>query len=264
MYKKILNVLALILSCSSCTHHDSGVNMDMNGFVLGDDQSSKPLLVGVGKSVDSFLVQNLFLSGLGIQGGSNPLNLPIMTRIDATYDDGVIRFHVGCSATTNIDGNGKYIGITGAEFKLCEPAINDWTAATHRTEQLISEFERQHPSLVSLRTFRKSATRAEAEKIWEYPLFDPSTETEFPLTEMQANQFFKQSAEEKRVQELKSNPGMAILMAAYANEQTLIFFSIAKTAFYDGDNLSVDEKNTVKYQTIISFLQRKSVAKLNP
>ena len=253
--------LILILSCSACKPQDSGVKVEMNGFVLGDDAATpKPLVVGVGESVDQFLARNSFLHDLKMPGGNHVLNLPLLTRTDATYDDGEIKFHVGCSFTTNIDGNNKHVGINSVGFHLCDPAINDWALATHRVAQMIAEFERQNPHLIGLREFRKSASLAEAEKIWEGILVDRWTKVEFPFTEEQANQFLKKAADEGHVQQLQYSQGSVILMAAYANQRTLVFFEISKETYWGGENLTEEQKKTMKYQTTISFLQRKNAA----
>lgn len=259
---KIWFGLALILSCNACIPQESGVKADMNGFVLGDDaKAPKPLVVGVGESVDQFLARNPFLHGLNMPGGDHVLNLPLLTRTDATYDDGEIKFHVGCSFTTNIDGNNKHIGINSVGFQLCDPAINDWTLATHRTEQLIAEFERQNPELISLRKFRKTASLEDAEKMWETTFVDRWTKVEFPLTEEQANQFLKKAADEGHVQQLKFSQGSVILMAAYANQRTRVFFEIGKGRYWGGENLTEEQKKTMRYVINISVLQRKSAAK---
>jgi hypothetical protein len=254
--------LVLILSCSACQPQNSGVKVGMNGFVLGDDtKTPKSLVVGVGESVDQFLARNPFLHGLKMPGGDHVLNLPLLTRADATYDDGEIKFHVGCSFTTNIDGNNKHVGINSVGFQLCDPAINDWTLATHRTAQLIAEFERQNPHLINLREFRKSASLAEAEKIWEGILFDRWTKIEFPLAEEQANQFFKRDADEGHVRQLQYNQNTYVVMAAFMNQKTSIHFGISKETYWGGENLTEEQKKTMKYVTVISFLQRKSAAK---
>jgi hypothetical protein len=234
----------------------------MNGIVLGDDaKAPKSLIVGIGELVDQFLANNPFLHRLNMPGGDHVLNLPLMTRADATYDDGEIKFHIGCSFTTNIDGNNKYVGINSVGFQLCDPSINDWTLATHRTAQMIAEFERQNPNMISLREFRKSTSLSEAEKIWEGILFDRWTKVEFPLTEEQANQFFKKAADEGHIQQLQFSQGSYLVMGAFMNDKISVHFGIAKARYWGGENLTEEQKKTMKYQPVISFLQRKSAAK---
>lgn len=251
----------LILSCSACRPQDSGVNVDMNGFVLGDDaKMPKPLVVGVGETVDQFLARNSFLRDIKIPGGDHVLNLPVLTRTDATYDDGEIKFHIGCSFTTNIDGNNKYVGINSVGFQLCDPVINDWTLATHRAAQIIAEFERQNPHLVSLREFRKSTSLAEAEKVWEGVLFDRWTKVEFPLAEEEVNHFFKKEAAEGHVRQLQYNQNTYVVMAAFMGKKASVRFGISKETYWAGENLTEEQKKTMKYVVVISFLHRKTAA----
>lgn len=259
---RILLGLVLILGSSACKPQNSGVKVNMNGFVVGDDIATpKPLVVGVGESVDRFLARNPFLQDLNIPGGDHVLNLPLLTRTDATYDDGEIKFHVGCSFTTNVDGNNKNVGINSVGFQLCDPAINDWEAATHRAAQMIAEFERQNPHLVNLREFRRSASLAEAEKIWEGILFDRWTKVEFPLTEGQANQFFKRDAAEGHVRQLKYNQNTYVVMAAFMNRNTSIHFAVSKETYWGGEHLTEEQRKTMKYVIVISFLQSKGAVK---
>lgn len=258
---KMLVGLVIIMVCGACKPQETGVRRDMNGFVLGDDaKAPRPLVIGVGELVDQFLARNPFLHGLNAPGGDYVLNLPLMARTDATYDDGEIKFHVGCSFTTNIDGNNKHVGINSVGFHLCDPAINDWALATRRTAQLIAEFERQNPNLINLRKFKESNSLSEAEKMWGMKLIDGWTKVEYPLTEEQANNLLTKEAAEGHVQQLKFSQGSSILLAAYANQRTLVFFEISKERYWGGENLTEEKRKTMKYQPVISFLQRKNFA----
>ncbi len=259
---KVWAGLILIASCGACKPQVSTVRVEANGFVLGDDTKPPvPLVVGVGESVDQFLARNPFLQKMKHPGGDHVLNLPLLTRTDASYDDGEIKFHAGCSFTTNIDGNSKHVGINSVGFELCDPVINDWMLATHRTAQIIAEFERQNPGLISLREFRKSNSPEEAEKVWGGILSDRWAHVEYPLTEDQANDYFKREADEGHVRQLRYSQNNYVVMAAFMNQKTSIRFAISKETYWGGQNLTDEQRNTMKYVTIISLLQRKGTAK---
>lgn len=143
-------ILFSVLILSACGNKDSRFNVDPHGFILGDD--SKPpihLVIGVGESVDQFIKRNPSLQSLKLAGGDTVLDLPLMTRADAIYDDGDVRFAIGCSFTTNIFGNYGSLGVNSVGFDLCDPAVNDWRLATSRASRMIAAFEKQNPGLLT-------------------------------------------------------------------------------------------------------------------
>lgn len=263
MKKWIFGVL-LVLACASCKPEESKLTVDMNGMVLGDN--SKPpetLVVGIGESVDEFLVRNPFLNSLKIPGKDYVLNLPLMTRVNAIYDDGDVKFNVGCSMTTNIDGNDGRVGIHHASFQLCEPAVDDWASATHRAEQLIMAFAQQNPNMINLREFRKTHSLDEAEKLFGGSLIDGWTKAEFPLREKQANQFFKKAADEGHIQQLQFSQGSYALMTVFFGDQITVDVGITKGRYWlEVGNLTEQQKKAMKYEIAIVFVQNKSKEKL--
>lgn len=180
-----------------------------------------------------------------------------MFRADATYDDGKIEFHVGCSSTTNIDGNTDVQGITVVGFELCDPAIDDWRAATRRTARLIVEFGLRNPGLTSLREFRKTASLAEAQKVWRGILYDRFSKLEFPLTEDEANRFFENDAAGGHIRQLQLSQNTYVVMAAYMNDEVSVEFGISKETVWAGSSLTKEQRESMKYLTEIAFLRRK-------
>ena len=267
----LLNLLLVMSICAACTKNqpsEGELRRDMSGFVLGDDnQAPKRLTVGVGESLDRFLARNPFLANVSPRGGDYVLNLPLMTRVDGFYDDGEVKFHVGCSFTTNIDGNHKHLGLNSVGFHLCDPPVHDWRAATRRTMDLAARFERENPGVVSLKDFRKTATLAEAEKLWETSLINKFNRVEYPLTEEQANRFFEMRAQEGHIEQLQFRQNTAIVMAAFLTQKAQVFFEVSKETYWGGDNLTDEQRKTMKYQIVVAFLQRNSTAvpcKLTP
>jgi hypothetical protein len=248
---------ALILYCSGCSPKENAVGRDMNGFILGDDSGPPPVLtVGVGSDIDRFFEKNSFLKSVKSAGSHAEVSLPLLKTVDATYDDGEINFHVGCATTTNIEGNATAGGISEASFYLCHPSINDWNKATRDLEAMINTFASQNKNLASLRKFRQHHSFAEASARWETDLLDHFTDREFPLSEQEANQFLKDAADGGHVQQLRLWQGSSVLMEAFANEKVLIFFEIAKLRNRGGENLTIAERNEMKYQAVVTFRRR--------
>ncbi len=255
-------LIAMLVLCSGCMEDkpvESELHRDMAGFVLGDDEKRpQRLVVGVGESVDSFLARNPFLKRVTATGGNRRLNLPLMAKVDGHYDDGEITFDVGCSFTTNIDGNYGYVGIHDVEFQLCDPKINDWGTAIRRTMELAEEFARLNPNMRDLRAIRRAASLAETEKLWGTSLIDKITRLEFPLTEERANQFFEEKAQAGHFEQLQWRQNTYALIAGYVGDKVKVSFGISKETYWGGEDLSEEERNTMKYQTIVAFRLRRS------
>lgn len=254
--RKFVGVV-IILYCSACNPKQNNMITDMNGFILGADSGPPPALtVAVGDGLDQFFERNSFLKSVKPSGSLVKISLPIMKTVDATYDDGAVWFHVGCAITTNIEGSTTTGGVNLASFYLCRPSINDWNKATHDMEALINDFALKNKNLLSLRKFRQHHSLAEASDRWETDLLDHYTKREFPLSEQEANQFLKTAADGGHVQQLRLQQGSSVLMEAYANEKIFVFFEIAKLRNQGGENLTIAEREEMKYQAVITFRKR--------
>ena len=158
-------LIALMCMASACHRNDKGTPMadtsDMlvsNGFVLGDDREpSKPFIAGVGDGISKLVQRNPYLGALNL-AEDQPQRLPLLQKLDATYDDGDLKFKVGCAFTSSVDGNERFHGVAKVGFKLCDPAMNDWKTATRRATELIKRFERENPGVVNLGKFLKTAS----------------------------------------------------------------------------------------------------------
>ena len=147
-----------LVALSGCLPKEEHKLQVVNGFVLGDrDGPAQPLVVGVGDSAQQLMERNPFLRSLGINV-NRPLNLPLKTKLDVTYDDGSVKFKVGCAKGAGLDGDSEFPGVSYAGFGLCEANVNDWQAATRQAWALIHEFMRTHPDAQDLKPWLATAT----------------------------------------------------------------------------------------------------------
>lgn len=216
-----------------------------DGFVLGDRAGpAQPLVVGVGDSAQRLIERNPFLANLGINV-NRPLNLPLLTKLDVTYDDGSVKFKVGCAMRAGLDGDRHFPGVGYAGFSLCESNVNDWQAATRQATALIQEFLRAHPDAQDLKSWLTTVT----EKDWVNLAGDIGIP--HVVSEAQANAQWNELA--TRGHPLINRQDSFMHLGVFKVNRTLVMFTISKDANVLGDTSKM-QKPAMNYRAGVIFL----------
>lgn len=234
---------------------------DINGMVIGDDKRpGQGLTVGVGDSVTKLLQRNPFLKQLGLSEGQM-LRLPLETTLDLHYEDGDLKLDVGCAISANVDGNARFPGVALVGLSLCEQPLNDWNSAVDKAVEVMRRFEQQNPQAKDLRAFYLSATELELQaiggKVWR-----KSDQDLFALlTPEQAKAKFAREAAGGH-EEIFSGRWKNTLanVGLYAGKKALFEIAVSKTANFGGDNLTEEQRRTMRYEITMSFRLRNDVA----
>jgi hypothetical protein len=218
----------------------------VNGFVLGErDGPAKSLIVGVGDSAQRLIERNPFLSTLGIDV-NRPLNLPLLTKLDVTYDDGSVNFKVGCSMRAGINGKNSFPGVRYAGFGLCQSNVNDWQAATRQATALIQEFLRVHPDAQDLKSWLATVSRED----WVNLAGDIGIPRNV-LSEAQANARWAELAASGHPFNTTQDSFMDV--GVFKVNRTLVMFTISKDANVLGDTSKM-QKPAMNYRAGVIFL----------
>ena len=230
---------------------------DMNGMILGDDtKPAQPLHVGVGDTATRLRERNPYLKQFKMSD-QEELRLPLITKLDVHYDDGDIKLDVGCAITTNIDGDERFPGAAFIGIKLCEQPLNDWKPALQRAAELMSQLERQNPQVQNLRAFYAQATDTELQKIGGNSLRKSQHDLYALRTIEDADAKFGQEAAKGNTEILdggQSNTYARVGM--YAGSKMLFTIGISKVANFGGNNLTEDQRRTMRYEVTMSFRLR--------
>jgi hypothetical protein len=231
----------------------------INGFVLGDTEGvAKPLVVGVGDSVQRLVERNHFLGKLQF-APDEPLRLPLMTKVDVMYDDGDMRFNLGCATSSALDGDERFNGIETAGFSLCEPAINDWTVATRRVSEIINVFKKSNPNARDLKAWLQTASKDELTKLGGRNKWSRKFDIEV-LTETQANERFAAlPVGDAFDPELALVNETLINMGYFAGEKAIFAVGISKYKPFGGTGLTETQRTAVAYRVGVSFTLRADI-----
>jgi hypothetical protein len=218
----------------------------INGYVIGDRSGpAQPLSVGVGESTQQLIERNPFLATLGINSG-RPLNLPLLTKLDVSYDDGIVKLKVGCAHSGGLDGDEKFPGVGHAGFTMCEPNINDWTAATRQATTLIQTFRQANPSAEDIQRWAAAVSRQE----WKAFAGDIDVPREV-LSESQANARFADLAARGHPMEFQQD--YSVEMGIFRSGRTMFSIGITKDRAFNGD-VTEEQKKAMTYRVGVSFL----------
>lgn len=224
----------------------------VNGFVLGDREGpAQPLVVGVGDSAQRLIERNSFLAPLGIDV-DRPLNLPLLTKLDVTYDDGSVKFKVGCAERAGINGKDSFPGVRYAGFGLCESNVNDWQAATKQATALIQEFVRTHPDAQDLKPWLATVSR----EAWVSLAGDFDLPRNV-LSETQANAKWTELAARGHPLNVVQDSFMDV--GAFKVNRTLVMFTVSKDPNVLGDTTKI-QKPAMNYRAGVIFLLLKDSA----
>lgn len=233
---------------------------DMNGMILGDDtKPTQSLYVGVGDTATQLMERNPYLKQFKLSD-QEELRLPLMTKLDVHYDDSDMKLDVGCAFTTNIDGSKRFPGAAFIGIKLCEQPLNDWKPALRRAAELMHQLEQRNPQVQNLRALYARATDAELQKIGGNSLRKSQHDLYALLTIEEADAKFGQEAEKGNAEILSGGQTNTYArVGMYAGSKMLFTIGISKVANFGGDNLTEDQRRTMRYEVTMSFRLRNDV-----
>lgn len=238
---------------------DRGVTLkkDINGMVIGDDRRpGQHLTVGVGDSVTKLVQRNPFLKQLGLNEGQM-LRLPLQTTLDLHYDDGDLKLDVGCVIRANIDGNDRFPGAAFIGMKLCDEPLNDWNAAVDKAAEVMRRFEQQNTQAKDLRAFYLSATEPELQAIGGKTWHKSTHDLDTLLTIEEAKAKFAREAAGGHEEILSGRRKNTLAnVAIYAGKKALFGIGISKTTHFGGDNLTEEQRRTMRYEITMDFQLR--------
>lgn len=262
MFRLICVVLgtALLIGCPVDRSTEKKL-LAINGFVLGGTEGvAKPLLVGVGDSVQRLVQRNAFLGQLRFDTTGMPLRLPLMTKVDVTYDDGDMRLKLGCATGSSLDGNNRFKGgITLAGFDLCNPAINDWTVATRQASQLIEAFKQSNPNARDLKEWLQTASKAELAKLGGENMWRRKSDIDV-FSESEANaRFAALPVGDAFYPPLALTSETLVNMGYFAGAKAIFLIGVSKYKPFGGTNLSEAQRKAIGYRVGVSFTLRADV-----
>jgi hypothetical protein len=245
---------ACVTALSGCLPKEEHKLQVVNGFVLGDREGpAQSLIVGVGDSAQRLIERNPFLRPLGIDV-NRPLNLPLMTKLDVTYDDGSVKLKLGCAMRAGLDGDREFPGVSYAGFGLCESNVNDWQAATRQTTALIQEFLRTHPDAQDLKPWLATAARED----WVSLAGDIGF-SRHVLSEAQANARWADLAARGHPFDVTQDSFMDV--GVFQVNRTLVIFSVSKDPNVLGETTKM-QKPAMNYRAGVGFLLSKDGARI--
>jgi hypothetical protein len=249
-----------LAACQPSGERNITLRKDINGMVIGDDRRpGQRLTVGVGDSVPKLMQRNPFLKQLAPSEGQM-LRLPLQTTLDLHYDDGDLKLDVGCVIRANIDGDARFPGAAFIGMKLCEEPLNDWNEAIDKATEVMRRFEQQNPQAKDLRAFYLSATELELQAIGGKTWHKSAHDLDTLLTPDEAKAKFVREAaggHEEIVSGRRKNTLANV--AIYAGKKALFGIGISKTANFGGDNLTEEQRRTMRYEITMSFQLRNDV-----
>lgn len=261
LFGTIIVTGASLAACQPSGERGLTLKRDANGMLIGNDKRpAQRLTVGVGDHVTKLVQRNEFLKQLGLSEGQE-LRLSLETTLDPHYDDGDIKFDVGCVSGANVDGNKRLpSGVTLLGLSLCNPTLNDWDAAVDKAVEVIRRFEQQNPPAQDLRHFYRSATEPELQAIGGQTWRKSDQDLFALLTPEQARAKFAKEASEDH-EEIVSGRWKNTFanVAIYAGKKTLFQIGISKSANFGGDNLTEEQRRTMRYEITMSFRLRNDV-----
>jgi hypothetical protein len=262
--KFLLGVLiagsASLVACQPSGERGVTLRKDINGMVIGDDKRpGQRLAVGVGDSVTRLVQRNPFLKQIGLSEG-RILRLPLETTLDPHYDDGDLKLDVGCVISANVDGNARFPGVALVGMSLCEQPLNDWNAAVEKAVEAMRRFEQQNPQAKDLRAFYRSATEPELQAIGGKAWHKSTHDLDVLLTVEEAKAKFTREAGAGHEEILSGRRKNTFAMTGiYAGKKALFEIGISKSANFGGDNLTEEQRRTMRYEITMSFRLRNDV-----
>jgi len=188
------------------------------------------------------------------------LRLPLETALDLHYDDGDLKLDVGCVISANVDGNERFPGAAFIGLKLCEEPLNDWSAALDRAAEVMRRLEQQNPHVKDLRVFYLSATEPELQKIGGKIWRKSTHDLDVLLTLAEAREKFAREAAGGHEEILNGRRGNTYAkVGVYAGKRALFGIGVSKTANFGGDNLTEEQRRTMRYEITMSFRLRNDV-----
>lgn len=255
-------MLAIASGLAACQPQGEAEKLkkDMNGMILGDDtKPAQPLYVGVGDTAARLMERNPYLKQFKLSA-QEELRLPLMTKLDVHYDDGDIKLDVGCAFTTNIDGNARFVGAASIGIKLCDQSLNDWKPALRIAAEIMRRLEQQNPQVQNLRDFYVHASEPELKKIGGKQWRKSNHDLDVLRTIEDASIKFEREAAAGNVEITSGKQGNTeAFIGVYAGKHTIFEIGVSKVANFGGDNLTEEQRRTMRYEVTMSFRLRNDI-----
>lgn len=249
-----------LVACQPAPAHTPNLKKDIHGMIIGDNQNpGQRLTVGVGDSVATLMRRNPFLKQLQVPAGQE-LRLPLQTTLDLRYDDGDLKFDVGCVISANVDGNKQYPDAAFIGMTLCEQPVDDWKRAVDIAAEVMRRLEQQNPSVQNLRSFYVNASEAQIQAIggetWQKSEHD--IDKLLTLDEARAKFTAQEQAGHKEILVDERRSSMAFV-GVYAGKYAVHRISISKTTLFGGQNLTEAQRRMMRYQVSMAFKLRNDI-----
>lgn len=188
------------------------------------------------------------------------MRLPLLTKLDVNYDDGDIKLDVGCASITSINGDERFPGAAFIGIKLCDRSLNDGRPALKRAAEIMRQLEQLNAQIDNLHDFYIKANEPELQKIGG-SVWRKSDQELFTLLTLEgAEAKFRKEAIGVN-EEILSRKERSTLanVGIYIGKHTIFEIGISKSANFGGDNLTYEERRTMRYEVRMSFRLRNDI-----
>jgi hypothetical protein len=247
--ERVLRTVVACVCCAvlcGCPEKENREMKVIDGYVIGDRAgAAQPLTVGVGMSTHQLVERNAFLVPLNLNV-SQPLRLPLLAKLDVTYDDGNVRLALGCVHSAGVDEHNGFAGVGYAGFELCDQHINDWPGATRQATELIRALLRTNPKMENVRQWAATVPTAE----WIAIAGDIRIPREI-LSEEQANQRFADLS--ARGDPMQFAQDTNVELGLFRSGRTMFSIGIKKDRAFNGD-ITEEQKKAMNYRVGVSSI----------
>lgn len=275
-----MRVLACLLSAfvfSACgDHRGPDLLVDQNGFVLNSSRVRPTVKVGVGMAAPDFLAENPTLRKVAWipSPGSvfDELRLSLQTQTDLKYDDGVMSFSV-CAHSASIDGSNELkVGVASVGFTVCDPPVDDASAAIKQAAELLELLRSQQPKVIDLSAAYRTASQEELTriggKLWRDLAIRRSSTVPAPRDDPSSMDHLKTLDEAQSYFRARKVNGVAmrradgridvglVLVGVFATDKAIVEVGVSGADAFGGQNLTAEQRNAIRYQAGMSVRLR--------
>lgn len=273
-YVAIYGLVAMLLAACGKGGSDP-LFVDQNGFVLNRGDKPSQLNVGIGMTAERLLQLNPSLKGAAWIPSQDEklfdeLRLSIQSESDLQYNDGILNFST-CVHSISIDGDKDFkVGVASIGFKVCNPPVDDPDKVIEQASKLIDILDKSKAKNFS--HFYRTATQSELIRVggdlWSKlatqtfpsnpPPRDDPEHWDYLMSVEQARAKLlskKVNGIAKRLYDGRVDGGSA-LVGVYATDRAIIEVGIWSNGTFGGENLTVEQQNSIRYFTGMSIRRR--------
>ncbi len=273
-YVAIYGLVAMLLAACGKGGSDA-LFVDPNGFVLNRGDKPAQLNVGIGMTAERLLQLNPSLKGTAWIPSQDEkvfdeLRLSMQSESDLQYNDGILTFST-CVHSISIDGDKDFkVGVASIGFKVCNPPVDDPNKVIEQASKLIDMLDKSMAKNVS--NFYRTATQSDLTKVggelWSTlatqtfpsnppPRDDPEHwDNLMSLEQARAKLLSKKvNGIAKRLDDGRVDGGNA-LVGVYATDRAIIQVGIWSSGTFGGEELTVEQQNSIRYFTGMSIRRR--------